>query len=76
MRPARWQKQAPGKAETRIKRNTVFRGLTVKFVDVNSGRVLMSSSAEKEYDADSVNKALSAMARSIKKNLEKARGGR
>ena len=63
-----------GKGETRIESNTVFSGLTVKFVDVNTGRVLLSSSSEKDYDADSVNKALSAMARSIKKNLEKEKG--
>lgn len=66
--------QGKGKGETRIESNTVFSGLTVKFVDVNTGRVLLSSSSEKDYDADSVNKALSAMAGSIKKNLEKEKG--
>ena len=58
----------------RVESNTIFSGLTVKFVDVNTGRVIMSSSAEKDYDADSVNKALAAMARSIRKTLDKQKG--
>jgi curli biogenesis system outer membrane secretion channel CsgG len=68
-RPLRPVKQVPG--DVREETNTIFSGLTVKFVDVNTGRVLISCSSEKNYDADSVNKALSAMAESIKKNLEK-----
>jgi len=63
-----------GPREVRVESNTIFSGLTVKFVDVNTGRVLLSCSTEKDYDADSVGKALSAMARSIKKDLEKQKG--
>jgi len=62
-------RQVPG--EIRVESNTVFSGLTVKFVDVNTGRVLLSCSSEKDYSAESVSKALSDMARSIKKKLEK-----
>ena len=61
----------PGPAEVREETSTVFSGLTVKFVDVSSGRVLLSCSSQKDYGADSVNKALAAMARSIKKELGK-----
>jgi curli biogenesis system outer membrane secretion channel CsgG len=60
----------------RVESNTIFSGLTVKFVDVNTGRVLMSSSAEKDYNADSVNRALAAMARSIRKTLDEQKGGK
>ncbi|MDO8804100.1 MAG: CsgG/HfaB family protein [Elusimicrobiota bacterium] len=70
--PGKGPGQGPGgPAQTRIDSNTVFSGLTVKFVDVNSGRVLLSCSTQKDYDADSVNKALSAMAVSIRKKLKK-----
>ena len=70
-------KPGPGlPVNVRVESNTVFSGLTVKFVDVNTGRVLMSSSSEKDYDADSVNKALAAMARSIRKTLDKQKGGK
>ncbi|MDA8242999.1 MAG: hypothetical protein M0025_02635 [Elusimicrobia bacterium] len=71
-RPLRPVRQVPG--EVRTETATVFRGLTVKFVDVNTGRVLLSCSSEKEYAADSVNEALAAMAKSIKKELEKRKG--
>ncbi len=73
-RPPPGVKQAPG--QVRVETNTVFSGLTVKFVDVATGRVLLSSSAEKDYDAGSVNKALAAMAGSIKEALEKGQGGK
>lgn len=72
--PGKTPGQGPG--QTRIDSNMVFSGLTVKFVDVNTGRVLLSCSSEKDYDADSVNKALTAMAESIKKELEKEKGGK
>lgn len=72
-RPVPWQGPA-GPSQTRIDSNMVFSGLTVKFVDVNTGRVLLSCSSEKDYDADLVNKALAAMAESIKKKLEKEKG--
>ena len=62
-------RQEPG--EVREETRTVFSGLTVKFVDPGTGRVLLSSSAEKDYDARSVNRALAAMADSIKKELAK-----
>jgi hypothetical protein len=45
-------------------------------VDVSTGKVLMSSSAGKDCDADSVNDALADMAASIKKTLEKEKGGK
>lgn len=61
----------PGPAEVREETSTIFSGLTVKFVDVNTGRVLLSCSSEKNYNANSVNKALAAMAKSIKKELDK-----
>jgi len=68
-RPKPAPRQVPG--DVREETNTIFSGLTVKFVDVNTGRVLLSCSSENDYDADSVNKALAAMAKSIKKELEK-----
>ncbi|OGR41707.1 MAG: hypothetical protein A2X35_12590 [Elusimicrobia bacterium GWA2_61_42] len=68
-RPQPGVKQVPG--DVRVETSTIFSGITVKFVEVNTGRVLLSSSSGKDYDADSVNKALSAMAQSIKKNLAK-----
>lgn len=71
-RPLPPPRQVPG--DVREETSTIFSGLTVKFVDVNTGRVLLSCSSEKNYDADSVNKALSAMAGSIKKELEKRKG--
>lgn len=60
----------------RVETATIFSGLTVKFVDVNTGRVLISCSSEKDYDADSVDDALSDMAESIKKSLDKEKGER
>jgi len=76
-KPGRRPVPGPGlPGNVRVESNTVFSGITVKFVDVKTGRVLMSSSSEKEYDADSVNKALAAMAGSIKKTLETRRGGK
>lgn len=71
-RPPPGVRQAPG--QVRVETSTVFSGLTVKFVDVATGRVLLSSSAEKDYDAESVSKALAAMAGSIKEALEKGKG--
>ena len=71
-RPPQGVKQVPG--QVRVETNTIFSGLTVKFVDVATGRVLLSSSVEKDYDADSVNRALAAMAESIKETLEKGKG--
>ncbi|MEI7480917.1 MAG: CsgG/HfaB family protein [Elusimicrobiota bacterium] len=68
-RPQTGGRQVPG--EIRVESNTIFSGLTVKFVDVNTGRVLLSCSSEKDYSAESVSKALSDMARSIKRKLEK-----
>lgn len=73
-RPPQGVKQVPG--QVRVETNTIFSGLTVKFVDVSTGRVLLSSSVERDYDAESVNKALAAMAESIKETLEKGEGGR
>jgi curli biogenesis system outer membrane secretion channel CsgG len=71
-RPLQPVRQAPG--EVREETNTIFSGLTVKFVDVGTGRVLLSCSSEKDYDASSVNKALAAMAASIKKELKNRKG--
>ncbi|MCM2266840.1 MAG: CsgG/HfaB family protein [Elusimicrobiales bacterium] len=71
-RPQPGVKQVPG--QVRVETNTIFSGLTVKFVDVTTGRILLSSSVEKDYDADSVNKALAAMAESIKETLQKGKG--
>lgn len=65
-------RQAPGAVREETK--TIFSGITVKFVDVKTGRVLLSCSSQKDYDANSVNKALSAMAASIKKELVKRKG--
>lgn len=61
----------PGPESVREETNTVYSGLTVKFVDVETGRVLLSTSYGKDCDADSVDKALSRMAGSIKKELNK-----
>jgi curli biogenesis system outer membrane secretion channel CsgG len=69
LRPRPGPRQGPG--EVREETNTIYSGLTVKFVDVNSGRVLLSSSFGKDCDADAVNKALARMAESIKKELKK-----
>ncbi len=79
LKPGRRRPPRPGPGlpgNVRVESNTVFSGLTVKFVDVNTGRVLMSGSSEKDYDADSVNKALAAMAKSIRKTLDKKKGGK
>ena len=77
-RPGKLRRQAklrPLPGNLRIEINTVFSGLTVKFVDVGTGRVLMSSSSEKEYNADSINRALADMAESIRKTQGKKKGG-
>jgi len=65
-------RQGPG--DVRVESNIFFSGLTVKFVDVNTGRVLMSTSSEKDYNADSVNKALASMAKSIRETLKNKKG--
>ncbi len=71
-RPPPPPRQVPG--DVREETRTIFSGLNVKFVDVNTGRVLLGCSSEKNYDADSINKALSVMAGSIKKELKNRKG--
>ncbi len=58
----------PGRVE--IDTEVIFSELSVRFVDVETGQIVISCTSKKECSAEDIGKQLSKMADSIKKNLE------